>query len=110
VKFLPDYASQENPNAKSLYKVGIEEVWLYRVDFNEERVLTVQSAFVGLDKSNGIHMSRLAEILYKYEGQIIETDDDLLEEIAISHDILSSYWECKWGSIYKADDVSMKIG
>lgn len=110
VKFLPDYATQENPNAKALYKVGIEEVWLYRLDFNEERVLTEQSAFVGLKKANGIHMSRLAEILYKGEGEVIELDDDMLEEIALSHDIMSSYWECKWESIYKADEVSMKVG
>lgn len=109
VKFLPDYASREH-DGRTLYKVGIEDVWLYRVDFNLDRVLTEQSAFVSCDNSTGIHMSRLSGLLYDYEFELIETDGEILQGIAESHEVGSSYWECKWGSIYTAEDIHLRIG
>ncbi len=110
VRFLPDYAScpvGDNNGNKPLQKVGINGVIQYRTDFNGERVLTKQSAAVSLRDMNGIHMSRLVKVLHEYDGEAIEPDDGLLEELCSSHDVKDAYWECKWESMHEVGDMQM---
>ena len=92
---LPDYASKES-RGKPLKKVGINNFMLFRNDFNDQRILTNQSAYVSLRNQNGIHMSRVVAALMEYEDQAIDMDDELLEALSESHEGANAYWECKW--------------
>lgn len=103
MKYLPDYASRSTIQ-RPLQKVGIRDYRLFRLDFNGERVLTRQSAYVNLVNSQGIHMSRLADALSEYEMASIDLDDELLQDISVSHDDSDSYWECNWTCCHYIDD------
>lgn len=104
VVFLPDYANGKAKTLKYLHKAGIKGISSYRQDFNEQRVLTLQSAYVPLKDHNGIHMSRLVEIIRELEGEPIEMDDSILELLSLSHDTTNSYWDCAWDSLHLTDD------
>jgi len=104
VVYLPDYASGKSKNLKYLHKAGIKGISSYRMDFTDERVLTTQSAYVPLKDHNGIHMSRLVDIIRELEGEPIEMDDSILELLASSHDTTNSYWDCAWESLHSTDD------
>lgn len=112
VKYLPDVASEKNEMYRALEKVGVKGVSVYRRDFNDENVLTSQSAYVNLTNNKGIHMSRLVKTLVvSYGGLPIGADDNLLWELADGHGVGNAYWECKWESIHTIDDIQgIKIG
>jgi len=110
VALLPDYASEGSDNIP-LHKVGINNVPMWRDDFDGSRVLTNQAVYVSLDGHNGIHMSRLVEAIMEYDGDEITADDYLLEAIAASHEVDNAYWECKWNSMWELDGIqSIKFG
>jgi GTP cyclohydrolase FolE2 len=100
---LPDYADQIS-TGKPLKKVGINNFAMFRNDFNDERVLTNQAAYVSLRSHNGIHMSRVVGILLEYEGQAIDIDDGLLEALSDSHINANAYWECKWPCVHHMEN------
>lgn len=100
VKFLPDYAGRKSGEQKFLEKVGIEDVDVYRIDFDSHSVLTSQSAFISISETNGAHMSRLVEVLMGCTDDLIEPDRNLLDELSASHDIDNAYWECKWKDMF----------
>lgn len=104
VVYLPDYANGKSKNLKYLHKAGVKGISSYRMDFTDERVLTTQSAYVPLKDYNGIHMSRLVDIIRELEGEPIEMDDSILELLASSHDTSNSYWDCAWESLHSTDD------
>ena len=86
VKYLPDVASEKSEMYRALEKVGVKGVSVYRRDFNDENVLTSQSAYVNLTNNKGIHMSRLVKTLVvTYGGLPIGADDSLLWELAEGH-------------------------
>lgn len=96
VVFLPDYCAIQREGVKPLDKVGVDEVGMFRLDFSEQRVMTEQSAYISLIAANGIHMSRLLEVLFRYEYEEIEPSFEILDLLAVSHDVTNAYWECKW--------------
>lgn len=112
VKFLPDVASIVDDGYRALDKVGIKGVSVYRKDFNDMMVLTKQSAYVSLASSKGIHMSRLVKPLtVDYCEVTIQPDDNLLFDLAASHEVDNAYWECNWESMHQLNDVqSIRIG
>jgi GTP cyclohydrolase I len=75
------------------------------LDFNEERVMTKQSAFVSIGDCNGAHMSRLVGIIRDKADSIIDVDDNMLEAMATGHGADAAYWECKWDVMFKTDEV-----
>jgi len=103
MKYLPDYASRIT-SQRPLQKVGIGDYKLFRLDFNDNRVLTRQSAYVNLISAQGIHMSRLADALSEYEMSPITLDDEILQDISTSHNDSDSYWECNWTCCHYVDD------
>ncbi len=105
VKFLPDYACTVCNSKLGLKKVGIDGISVYRTDFNNQKVLTTQSAYVSLGNQHGIHMSRLVEIVSSYMTRNIEPIDELLEMLSQSHGNVDAYWECWWDSLYDIDSV-----
>lgn len=105
VVYLPDYANGKSKDLKYLHKAGIKGVSSYRTDFSDERVMTLQSAYVPLKDHNGIHMSRLVDIIRELEGEPIEMDDSILELMAMSHDTSNAYWDCAWDSLHSIDDM-----
>lgn len=106
VKFLPDYAEGESKTGYALHKVGMDEVYIYRKDFDENLVITEQSAFVSLKNTKGIHMSRLIGIMSEYAEDIIELDDEMMDRLTSSHSAESAYWECKWKSIITTEGIN----
>lgn len=104
VALLPDYAS-ESTDKLPLQKVGINNLSMWRLDPSGDRVLTNQSAYVNLDDHKGIHMSRLVEVLMECDGLKIELDNDILYELASSHEVNNAYWECKWQAMWEIDEV-----
>ncbi len=112
VKFLPDVASEKSEVDRALEKVGVKDVAVYRKDFNDETVLTSQSAYVNLVENKGIHMSRLIKTLViDYVEDYIGMDNELLYDLADGQKVANAYWECTWQSLHMIDDVqNVKIG
>jgi GTP cyclohydrolase FolE2 len=103
VKYLPDVAVKAT-RGKPLQKVGIDDVDIYRVDFNDRNVLTRQSAYISLMGVKGIHMSRLRIILQDWQDREIACDDELLDQISATHKTKFTYWECAWKSLFDVED------
>lgn len=99
---LPDYAAKEN-NGVPLEKVGIKNVEVHMRDFNNERVITNQAVYVPLKYKQGVHMSRMVEIVNSTKDMEIDCDDSILLRIADSHNSDTSYWKCSWRSQYTQD-------
>lgn len=100
VRTLPDYASLPN-EGMALSKVGITDVKQYRRDFSGIRALTQQAAYVDLYGHNGIHMSRLRNVLNTRRDGPITLDRKLLREIKKSQeDAKTAYWECSWETAF----------
>jgi GTP cyclohydrolase FolE2 len=89
---------------KPLHKVGIDDVDIYRVDFNERDVMTRQSAYISLMGVKGIHMSRLRIVLQNWQDEEINCDDEILDELSATHKTKFTYWECAWASLYEVED------
>jgi len=98
VKYLPDYANLPDDSGIRLHKVGIRGVYIKR-EWNDDFVVTRQSAYVSLYGKKGINMSRLAEKLLDWEFEPIDLDDTLLEELSLTHEGSDSYWKCRWKDI-----------
>ena len=104
VKFLPDVAVR-NSRGKPLQKVGIDDVDINRLDFEDRNVLTKQAAYINLSTVKGIHMSRLVgTILNDWEGERINLDDELLDQLSATHGAKGTYWECGWQSTFEIED------
>jgi GTP cyclohydrolase FolE2 len=104
VKFLPDVA-KEDINGKNLHKVGIEDAEIYRADFDDRSVLTAQSAYLSLGPRKGLHMSRIVKILRDLKDEPITIDNEMMDNLASSHNVKYTYWECKWKSLFETDDA-----
>jgi GTP cyclohydrolase FolE2 len=99
---LPDYASNKN-NGFPLEKVGIKNVEAHMQDFDDERVLTRQSIYIPLVGKQGVHMSRMVEVINSLQGLKIECDDSILYRIADSHNSDTAYWTTSWRSHFNED-------
>jgi GTP cyclohydrolase FolE2 len=99
---LPDYAAKDN-NGLPLEKVGVKDVEVYMHDFDDERVLTKQSIYIPLEQKQGVHMSRMVEIVNSLKSLKIECNSDILYRIADSHNIDTAYWVAAWRSHFRED-------
>ena len=97
-KVLPDYASQGASVMRGLDKVGIKNVEMHRKNFNDERVLTKQSAYVTLGNNQGAHMSRLIGVLNEFVNEPLAMDNTILNMLSDSHELTTAYWGCEWRS------------
>ena len=104
MKFLPDVA-KEDINGKNLHKAGIEDIDIYRSDFDDRSVLTQQSAYLSLGPRKGLHMSRLVKILRDLKDETITIDNEMMDNLASSHDVKYTYWECKWSSLFETEEL-----
>jgi GTP cyclohydrolase FolE2 len=102
VKTLPDYACQVSDD-RVLNKVGVRNVEIIMRDLEDERVLTNQSAYVSLENMKGAHMSRLMMVMQDLTDTDIEASDEILDMLCDTHDAVSTYWKCRWKSMYKGD-------
>ena len=106
---LPDVAKKAS-RGKPLRKVGIDDVSVYRQDFDDRSVLTTQAAYINLNSTKGAHMSRLRGVLRDWKDEVINFDDEILDALYTTHKSRYTYWECSWKSMYDMpDDQDLKI-
>lgn len=50
-------------------------------------------------------MSRLTKILRDLKDEPMSVDNEMMDNLASSHNVKYTYWECKWQSMFETDDV-----
>jgi len=108
VKLLPDVASEKLCRPRPLI-VGVKDVPVMR-KWKDRDVMTRQSAYVRLGDRRGIHASRLADVLMRYEGLDLNQESVrmLVQELEQTHNTPVTYM-CKWECMEQGYVVKRKI-
>lgn len=108
-EIFSDYAAEQDlRNTKILSKVGIPNFKQFRKNLINQRVLTVQEAYIDLrNRKNGAHMSRLVDAMRSRHNEPISIYDNILEDLKASHKdcgTRTAYWSCAWEDEYKMEN------
>jgi len=108
VKLLPDIAAEKLCKPRPLI-VGVKDVPVMR-KWKDRDVMTRQSAYVRLGDRRGIHASRLAGVLMRYEGLDLNQESvrALVQELEQTHETPVTYM-CKWECMEQGYVVKRKI-
>lgn len=104
---LPDYASKPC-NGRLLERVGVHNVKVPMVSMMGACVVSQQSMYVELAGKNGIHMSRLVDVLECQANNKIGKDGNLLSLAISTHDAEKAFYEISWEDIVPISTSQLK--